>query len=222
MQTFDTPAPVLTVLDLPAARVEFVAADRADTAVRVLPGDKTKSRDTQAAQDITVQYADGVLRIEAPEAKKRLLGPGGVVTVTVQLPAGSRVRARGADIDVRSAGRLADVDFEGARATVHLEEVEGARLSLMQGDVVVGRLDGSAEIRTRSGDITVTEGVRGTVDLRTESGAISVGAAPGVSAALDARTSYGRVHNSLKNADATPGLTVRATTSYGDITARSL
>ncbi|MFD6620024.1 hypothetical protein ACFWFB_32805, partial [Streptomyces albidoflavus] len=95
MQTFATPAPVLTVLDIPAARVELVAADRADTAVRVLPADAAKSRDTQAAQDITVQYADGVLRIEAPEAKKRLLGPSGTVAVTVQVPAGSRVRAKG-------------------------------------------------------------------------------------------------------------------------------
>ncbi|MFD6620028.1 DUF4097 family beta strand repeat-containing protein, partial [Streptomyces albidoflavus] len=148
--------------------------------------------------------------------------PSGTVAVTVQVPAGSRVRAKGADIELRGTGRLGDVDFEGARATVRLDEVAGARLSLMEGDIAVGRLGGSAELSTRSGDITVTEAVEGTVGLRTESGAISVGAAHGVSAALDARTSYGRVHNALKNADGNPGLTVSATTSYGDITARSL
>lgn len=222
MQNVDTPSPVLTVLDIPAGRVELVAADRADATVRVLPADAARSRDAQAAQDITVQYDDGVLRVEAPEAKKRLLGQSGAVVVTVELPAGSRVRAKGADIELRGTGPLGDVDFEGARATVLLDEVAGGRMSLMEGDVTVGRLGGSAEISTQNGDITVTEGVRGTVELRTESGAITVGAAHGVSAALDARTSYGRVHNALKNADATPGLTVRATTSYGDITARSL
>jgi hypothetical protein len=63
--------------------------------------------------------------------------------------------------------------------------------------------------------------VRGTVVLRTQSGDISVGAAAGVSATLDAGTDYGRVSNALKN-DGTAELDIRATTSHGDITARSL
>jgi hypothetical protein len=63
--------------------------------------------------------------------------------------------------------------------------------------------------------------VRGTVVLRTRAGEISVGAAPGVSAALDAGTGHGRVTNSLKN-DGDAELTIHATTDHGDITARSL
>lgn len=57
--------------------------------------------------------------------------------------------------------------------------------------------------------------------LSTQSGDISVGAAASVSAALDAGTAYGRVSNALKN-DGTAELDIRATTSRGDITARSL
>lgn len=64
--------------------------------------------------------------------------------------------------------------------------------------------------------------MRGEVVLRTGSGDLSVGAAAGVSASLDAGTSYGRVHNALRNTDGTPGLTIHATTAHGDITARSL
>ncbi len=63
--------------------------------------------------------------------------------------------------------------------------------------------------------------MRGTVVLRTRSGDISVAAAAGVSAALDAGTGYGRVSNALKN-NGTIELDIRATTSHGDITARSL
>ena len=37
MQKFDTPAPISVVLDIPAGRIRFIAADRADTAVEVLP-----------------------------------------------------------------------------------------------------------------------------------------------------------------------------------------
>jgi hypothetical protein len=68
--------------------------------------------------------------------------------------------------------------------------------------------------------IRIVEAVRGTVVLRTQSGDISVAAA-GVSAAPDADTSYGRISNALKN-DGAADLDIRATTSHGDITARSL
>ncbi|MFE0654256.1 hypothetical protein ACFVZH_37505, partial [Streptomyces sp. NPDC059534] len=61
------------------------------------------------------------------------------------------------------------------------------------------------------------------VTLRTEAGAITVGAARGTSATLDASTAHGRITNTLQNADGTDAtLTIHATTSYGDITARSL
>lgn len=90
------------------------------------------------------------------------------------------------------------------------------------GDITVGRLGGPAEISTQKGDINIIEAVHDTVTLRTEHGNISVGAAAGVSAALDAYTSYGRIHNALKNTEGTTALNIHATTAYGDITARSI
>ncbi|MFG2121989.1 DUF4097 family beta strand repeat-containing protein [Streptomyces sp. NPDC048710] len=222
MQKFDTTAPVLAVLDIPAGRIQLIAADRADTTVEVLPENAAKSRDVKAAQEIEVSYNDGVLRIEAPQARNRILGHSGSVEVTVQLPAGSRVEAKAALAELRGVGRLGDVVFEGAQATVRLDETDGARLTLQAGDIAVGRLGGPAEISTQKGDLRITEAVRGTVTLRTEHGGIEVGAARGVSASLDAGTGYGRIHNALENADGTAGLNIHATTAYGDITARSL
>ena len=143
--------------------------------------------------------------------------------MTVQLPAGSRVEAKAAGAEFRGVGRLGDVTFEGAQGSVKLDETASARLTLQAGDISVGRLGGPAEISTQKGDIRIAEAVRGTVALRTEPGDISVGAARGVSASLDAGTAYGRIHNALKNTDgAAAGLTIHATTAYGDITARSL
>ncbi|MFI5568505.1 DUF4097 family beta strand repeat-containing protein [Streptomyces sp. NPDC051740] len=219
---FDTPTPVSVVLDIPAGRIRFIAADRADTVVEVLPADATKSRDTKAAERIRVEYGGGVLRIDGPPAKNQILGPSGSVEITVQLPAGSHVEAKAADAELRGVGRLGDVVFEGAQGPVKLDETASARLTVLAGDISVGRLGGPAEISTQKGDIRVTEAVRGTVALRTEHGDIAVGAARGVSASLDAGTGYGRVHNTLRNADGAAGLTVHATTAYGDITARSL
>jgi hypothetical protein len=176
----------------------------------------------KTAEETAVAYRDGVLRVETP-VRNQFFGPSGALEVTVQLPAGSRVEAKTAGGELRGVGRLGDVTFEGAQGAVKLDETADARLSLQAGDILVGRLGGSAEIVTRKGDLTVTEAVRGTVTLRTEQGSITVGAARGTSAALDAGTTHGRISNSLNNtAGPAADLTIHASTSYGDITARSL
>ncbi|MFJ5552088.1 DUF4097 family beta strand repeat-containing protein [Streptomyces sp. NPDC093225] len=223
MQKFATAAPVSAVVDVPAGRIRFIAADRVDTVVEVLPADAAKGRDVKAAEQVEVRYADGVLRIVAAEGGNRVLGNSGAVEVTVQLPAGSHVEATAAAAELRGVGRLGDVAFRAAQATVKLDETAGARLALQAGDVTVGRLAGPADITTQKGDLRITEAVAGTVTLRTEHGRIEVGAARGVSATLDAGTAYGRIHNTLNNTHGTDAaLNIHATTSYGDITARSL
>ncbi len=200
-----------------------VAADRADTTVEILPANASKGRDVKAAEQTTVEYGDGVLRIETPAAKNQILGAFGSIEVTVQLPAGSRIEAKAAAAELRGVGRLGDVTLESAQGSVKLDETTSARLTLLAGDISVGRLGGPAEISTQKGDLRIAEAVRGTVVLRTESGEISVGAARGVRASLDAGTTHGRIHNTLKNTDgAAAGLNVHATTAHGDITARSL
>ncbi|MFB7053035.1 DUF4097 family beta strand repeat-containing protein [Streptomyces vinaceus] len=203
MQKFDTTAPIAVVLDVAAGRVQLIAADRADTVVEVRPANASKSRDVKAAEETAVAFADGVLRIETPVGKHQMLGASGSVEVTVQLPAGSRVEAKTAAVEFRGVGRLGDVAFEGAQGTVKIDGAAGARITLQAGDVAIGRLGGSAEISTQKGDI-------------------EVGVARGLSASLDAGTSYGRIHNSLSNTDGAAALSIRATTAYGDITARSL
>ncbi|MEU1631128.1 DUF4097 family beta strand repeat-containing protein [Streptomyces sp. NPDC020096] len=220
MQKFDTPAPISAVLDIPAGRVQFIAADRADTAVEVLPANASKGRDVKAAEQTTVEYADGVLRIEN-SAKNQYLGPSGSIEVTVKLPAGSRVEAKAASAELRTLGRLGDVTFEGAYRQIKLDEAASVRLTAVDGDVEIGRLGGAAKISTARGDIRIAEAVGGTVVLSTQYGDITVGAARGVSASLDAGTAHGRISNTLKN-DGTADLDIRATTSHGDITARSL
>ncbi|MFE4497887.1 DUF4097 family beta strand repeat-containing protein [Streptomyces niveus] len=221
MQKFETTAPISAVLDIPAGRVSLIAADRADTVVEILPAEPAKSRDTKTAERTTVTYADGVLRIVTPAPDKRLVGPSGALEITVKLPAGSRVEAKAAAAELRGVGRLGDVAFDGAYRQIKIDEAATLRLTATDGDVEVGRLGGPAEISTDRGDIRIAEAMGGTVVLRTRSGDISVTAAAGVSAALDAGTAHGRVSNALKN-DGTAGLDIRATTSHGDITARSL
>ncbi len=201
MQTFATTAPIAALLDIPAGRVQFIAADRADTAVEIRPVDASKNRDVKAAEQTQVEFADGVLRISG-EAGNQIFGASGSVEITVGLPAGSRVEAKAASAEFRGVGRLGDIAFEAAQSDIKIDEAASVRVTTQAGDVTVGRLTGSAEISTQKGDI-------------------EIGVPAGLSASMDAGTTYGRISNSLKN-DGTAGLTIRATTSYGDITARSL
>ncbi|KIF03216.1 hypothetical protein PL81_25595 [Streptomyces sp. RSD-27] len=221
MQTFATATPVSAVLDIPAGRVQITAADRADATVDVRPADPSKSRDVQAAELIEVAFADGVLRVVAAPAKNRITGNSGFVDVTVQLPAGSHVEAKVAAAELQGAGRLGDVVVEAAQSRVQLEETASARVTVQSGDISLGRLGGPAELSTQKGEIAIAEATGGVLTLTTQHGNITVGAARGVTASLDAGTGYGRISNSLQNAEGTAALTIRATTAYGDITARS-
>ncbi len=222
MHKFDTPAPISAVLDIPAGRIHFIAADRADTTVEVGPANASSGRDAKAAEKVTVAFADGVLRVESDPAQHRALGNSGSVAITVQLPAGSRIDAKAASSELTGTGRLGDVTFEGAHGTVELAETESATLTLQAGDITVGRLGGPARISTQKGDIAIAEAVGGSFELTTEHGDITLSATSEASASLDAGTGYGRIENALRNTTGTPNLTIKATTSYGNISARSL
>jgi hypothetical protein len=221
MHTFDIAVPVTVVLDIPAGRISVSAGDHEAATVAVVAADASKGRDVKAAEQITVGYDDGVLRVEAPSARSQIFGSSGSVDVTVRVPAGSRVEGRAAAAEFRGAGRFGEVVFDTAQGPVHVDEAASARIGVAAGDVSVGRLTGPAEISVSKGDIRIAEAVRGAVVLRVQAGAIEIGAAPGVSAVLNAGVSYGRVDNRLKN-DGTTELEIHATSQYGDITARSL
>ena len=219
MQTFATPAPVTAILTVPAGRIQVTAADRADTTVQIRPADPAKARDVKLAARITAAYSDGTLTVTAPAAN-RVLGSTGAVEVTVALPAGSAVQATTASAQFTTTGPLGEVTLDSAQATVSVEQAATARITVVDGDITAGHLGGDAQLRTARGSIHVTEATRGTLQLRTQAGAITVAAAAGTSAALDAGTTIGRVSNALKNTGTTD-LAIHATTTVGDITASS-
>ncbi len=222
MQTFAATTPIAALVTVPAGHLRFIAADRADVTVDVRPATAGRSRDVKAAEETSVSFADGVLRITAPEARNQLFGASGSVEITVQLPAGSSVEGKAAAADLRGVGRLGDVTFEAAQGPVKLDEARRVRLTLQDGNITLGRVNGDAALTTARGDLRIAEAVAGTVVLDTQAGSITVGAAPGTSATLDAGTALGRISNGLRNAQGSgAALAIRATTALGDITAHS-
>ncbi|MFD4639501.1 DUF4097 domain-containing protein [Lentzea sp. NPDC058436] len=103
--------------------------------------------------------------------------------------------------------------------------VEGElRARSANGDINVERAGALVEARTAMGSIEVAEVVRDTVTLNTAMGGIELGIARGTAAWIDAKTSFGRVSNSLDGSDG-PGnaaqtVKVTAHTSFGDISVR--
>ncbi len=140
MRKFDTPTPIPAAPDIPAGRIRFIAADRADTLVEVLPADPSGNRDTGTAERTTAAYADGVLRIHTPEPDSRLFGSSGALEVTVRLPAGSRIEAKAAGADLRGVGRLGDIAFEGAYRHTRIDEAASVRLTAIDGGITARSL----------------------------------------------------------------------------------
>lgn len=109
----------------------------------------------------------------------------------------------------------------------HIEvgTVEGElRARSANGDINVERAAGLVEAKTAMGSIGIGEVVRDTVSLNTAMGGVEVGIAQGTAAWIDAKTSFGRVTNTLEGSDG-PGnaaqtVKVTAHTSFGDITVR--
>ena len=220
MQTYNTPSPITAVLDVPAGALRFIAGDRDDTVVEVRPVDASKGRDVKAAERTTVDFSNGVLTIATPE-KNAAFGPSGAVEVTVQLPAGSRIRATGS-AELRGAGRLGDVTVENAYGPIKLDEAARVQLGALDGDITIGRLTESGEATTARGDVRIGEAHRGTVAVSTQLGNVSVGVPAGITASLNAGTPFGRISNALANTGGTAVLEITATTASGDIDARTI
>jgi hypothetical protein len=130
------------------------------------------------------------------------------VTVTVELPAGSRVQAGTRYGSVSAEGRLdtcrvttaygevrlgetGRLEVRGGHGDISVEHVAGdAEITTASGDVRVGVVEGAATITDKHSDIAVAEAM-GPLHLRGTHGEVSVGR---VFDGMVARNAYGGVH----------------------------
>lgn len=224
MPSFDTPGPISVAAHVGAGSLRFTTGDRLDTVVEVRPGDPKRDKDVRAAEQTEVAYAGGVLTIRTKE--RYLIGPSGLVDVTVDLPTGSRVEVTGSWTHVTGEGRLGEVRVKTSGGDVRLDSTGPLQLATSHSSITVDRIEGPAEITTSSASLRV-----GTVDgpavLKNSHGTTSVGAAIGelrVSGAhgdIDVARAESSVtattaHGALRVADVASG-TVQLETSYGAI-----
>ncbi|TMR16618.1 DUF4097 domain-containing protein [Nonomuraea turkmeniaca] len=199
MPTFDTPDPIVVIVDMATATIHINASDRADTVVEVRPSDEFDDADVQAALHTQIEYADGRLRVWADKDwaastsgwglsldklvaspadwARSLLGRSGSVHVTIDLPAGSHLDAK-AGASLRGRGPLGEVAFTTSYGDIRVEQAGRLRLKTTYGDISVTRSSGHAEVTTTHGDIRIGE-IDGTAVVKNSHGDLRLGEVTG-------------------------------------------
>jgi len=160
MHTFDTPEPISVALEVAVANVDITASDRTDTVVAVLPTNENRKGDVAAAEQTTVDYVDGVLRISTPKGWRQWRPWGGreSVDVRIALPSGSDVRGSAGVVALRTTGRVGELRFRAGAGNVHVDQSGPVKLLVGAGDIDVGHTLGDVDVKT-TGTVRV-----GTVD----------------------------------------------------------
>ncbi|WDO06073.1 DUF4097 family beta strand repeat-containing protein [Streptomyces murinus] len=223
MPAFDTPEPISVTAHVGAGSLRFIASDRPDTVVEVLPGGK-RGRDVRAAEQTEVTYANGELSVRTKE--RSFIGPTGTVEVTVELPTGSRVDVSGSWVQVFGEGGLGEARVKTSVGDVRLDAAGPLRLTVSHGSISVDRVAGGAEITTSSGSLRVGT-VHGPAVLKNSHGSTVVGVVTGelrvngANGDIDIECAEGDViattaHGTLRAAEVVRG-SVQLETSHGAI-----
>jgi DUF4097 and DUF4098 domain-containing protein YvlB len=206
MPNYETPEPISVTLELGVGDVQITASDRTDTVVEVRPSDESDESDVQAAQQVRVDYSNGILQVTGPKRVFDFSKKSRSVDVSIELPSGSDLSAHLVMGEVRCAGRLGECRLR-TNGKIWLERTGPLRLHTGIGHVTAAGISGNAEISTGSGKIqigevegavevknsngdTAIEAVTGDVRVRNANGAIDIGRAGG---GVDAKTSNGSI-----------------------------
>ncbi len=203
MYTFPTTAPIAVTVDVLAADVTVTATDRSDVVVVVEPADAGKKADVRAAEQTTVEFANGTLTVVTPKNWRSHSPFGGnpAIEVTIEVPAGSRLTA------AAGVGRLRAVGAVGT-----------CEMSIALGDIVIEQPQGSVFAKAEKGDIRIGEAVRGEIRLATSMGELAVGIRPGTAVQLETDATRGAVHNTIQPVAANgESVQVYAHATLGDI-----
>jgi DUF4097 and DUF4098 domain-containing protein YvlB len=207
MPFFATPEPITATIDVSLADVRIVAGERAETTVEVEPADPTDGEDVKAVAKTRVEFADGHLLVKGPKYTTKLFGKAGALHISIELPAGSRIKTTTAMGDVRIGGRIGESRVKTSVGNIHLDEADRLEVSTATGDVTVERITGHAEVNTGSGELRIRE-IDGTAVLKNSNGETRVGEITGD---LRVSTANGDILVDLAHAG------VHAKTAAGDI-----
>jgi DUF4097 and DUF4098 domain-containing protein YvlB len=120
------------------------------------------------------------LQIRLPKHWTRYtpFGGGESVSLTIEVPTGSRIEATTGLGDLRCEGELGEVRCRSGMGDIRLDHTGPLQATSGYGDVVVDRVDGDARLKTGSGELRVGA-VHGAATIKNGNGETSVGVAAG-------------------------------------------
>jgi len=228
MPTYATPEPIAAAIDLPVVGdVRITASDRTDTVVHVTPRNPSKAADVRTAEQTTVEYTDGRLRVRAARHWSQHLpfSDTGAIEVTVELPTGSSLDADLAMGRVVGEGELGRCQISTAMGDVRLDHTGPLAIKTAFGNVTVDRATGDVEAGTSSGAVRIGS-IEGTAVLKNSNGDTAVRAVTGAARvkAANGDVTIERAHDAVSartaNGDISVGRadgSVTAKTSRGDV-----
>jgi DUF4097 and DUF4098 domain-containing protein YvlB len=179
MTTFETAGPISATIDVVVGDVRISAGDGAAAVIDVQPSDASSAEDVKAAEQTRVEFSGENLLVKAPKLRNwRPRSTGGSIDVTIELPAGSNVRATGQMTDFSAGGRLRDVRIRTGMGQIQLDEVATPNLKTGIGDIGLERAKGHAELTSGSGDVRAVE-LEASAVIKNSNGDTWVGSARG-------------------------------------------
>ncbi|MGW7516687.1 DUF4097 family beta strand repeat-containing protein [Streptomyces sp. NPDC054796] len=225
MPSFETPQPIIATLELDAGTARISAGKTTETVVEVLPRNGSDDKDVRSVQETQVTCSGGRLSVKTPKKRTPWNKPG-AIEVSIELPAGSEVRATTGMGHLSCEGRLGDVALRTGLGDLQVDEAAGAslrtatgeiRLARSTGDVDVtgagrveiGTVDGAATVKNTNGSTRIDE-VTGELKANASNGDISVGVAhSGVGAkCANGRVEVGVAHAGVDAASSNGGIRV--------------
>ncbi|HTL84568.1 MAG TPA: DUF4097 family beta strand repeat-containing protein [Acidimicrobiia bacterium] len=192
MPTFQTPEPITVSLELGVAEVQLTASDRNDTVVEIHPTNPQSKADIAAAQQVTVEFVDGQLRIATARGWRHWVPRGGrhSVDVRIELPTGSHVNGSVGIAALQCEGRIGDCRYKAGLGKVRIDRGSSVSLSVGAGNIDVehasgrvdvkttgtvrlGTIDGSAVVKNSNGDTSI-RAINGELRVTSANGDIAV------------------------------------------------
>jgi hypothetical protein len=181
MPEFETPQPIAVTVDLFIGHVEVIASDRTDTLVEVRPTDAAKKDDVRAAQETEVDFAAGNLAVKGPTGWRMYAPPNAwrnpSIDVTIELPAGSRLRGTSHVCRFLVSGALGECELKTSVGDIQLETAGPVELQTT-GNVTVGRAVSRADVTTGTGIVRIRQ-VDGSAVVRHSNGDTIIGEVAG-------------------------------------------
>jgi len=163
MPTYQATGPITATIHIVSGDLRIEADDRQDTVIDVAPSNPSHGPDVLAAEQLRVEFAEGVLRVTGAKGRGvGLLRKPGSVQLVVKVPQDSAIDAATGLGRVISTGRLGSCRIRTGAGDIQMADTASLDAVTGIGAISAGHATGDASIVTGSGAVRV-----GHVDGRT-------------------------------------------------------